>query len=80
MFFPEELPGMPPDRSVEFVIDLLPGTTPVSKRPYSMPKEELAELKIQLDELQAKDFIHHSRSSWGCHVILSRRETPKFLG
>ena len=44
--FPEELPGMPPDRSVEFVIDLLPGTAPVSKRPYSMPKEELAELKI----------------------------------
>ena len=53
--FPEELPGMPPDRSVEFVIELLPGTAPVFKRPYSMPKEELEELKIQLDELLAKD-------------------------
>ena len=45
--FPEELPGMPPDREVEFVIELLPGTAPVSKRPYRMPPNELAELKKQ---------------------------------
>ena len=62
--FPKELPGMPPDRSVDFIIDLLPSTAPVSKRPYSMPKEELEELKIQLDELLAKDFIRPSSSSW----------------
>jgi hypothetical protein len=43
--FPEELPGMPPDRKVEFVIDLLPGTAPISKRPYRMSVEELKELK-----------------------------------
>jgi hypothetical protein len=43
--FPEELPEMPPDREVEFVIDLLPGTTPISKRPYRMSVEELQELK-----------------------------------
>jgi hypothetical protein len=43
--FPEELPGMPPDREVEFVIDLLPGTGPISKRPYRMSAEELKELK-----------------------------------
>ena len=43
--FPEELPGMPPDREVEFVIELVPGTAPISKRPYRMPREELAELK-----------------------------------
>jgi hypothetical protein len=43
--FPEELLGMPPDREVEFVIDLLPGTTPISKRPYRMSVEELKELK-----------------------------------
>jgi hypothetical protein len=43
--FPEELPGMPPDREVEFVIDLLPGTAPISKRPYRMSVEELMELK-----------------------------------
>jgi hypothetical protein len=49
--FPEELPGMPPDGEVEFVIDLLLGTTPISKRPYRMSMEELKELKKQLTEL-----------------------------
>ena len=43
--FPEELPGMPPDREVEFVIELEPGTAPISKRPYKMGPAELAELK-----------------------------------
>jgi hypothetical protein len=43
--FPEELPGMPPEREVEFVIDLVPGTAPISKRPYRMSVEELQELK-----------------------------------
>jgi hypothetical protein len=42
--FPKELPGMPPNREVEFVIDLLPRTTPISKRPYSMSVEELKNL------------------------------------
>jgi len=44
--FPEELPGMPPDRDVEFVIELQPGTTPISQRPYIMTPSELAELKL----------------------------------
>ena len=48
--FPEELPGMPPDREVEFVIELAPGTAPISKRPYRMPPNELVELKEQLKE------------------------------
>jgi hypothetical protein len=43
--FPKELPWMPPDKKVEFVIDLLPGTAPISKRPYKMSVEELKELK-----------------------------------
>jgi hypothetical protein len=43
--FPEELPGMPPDRDVQFIIDLLPGTGPIAKRPYKMDIEELKELK-----------------------------------
>jgi hypothetical protein len=43
--FPEELPGMPPDRDVEFIIDLLPRTGPIAKRPYKMDIEELKELK-----------------------------------
>jgi hypothetical protein len=44
--FPDELPGMPPDRDIEFVIELQPGTAPISKRPYRMPPKELAKLKI----------------------------------
>jgi hypothetical protein len=55
--FPEELPGMPPDRDVEFVIDLIPGTSPIAKRPYRMAAPELAELKKQLRELQHSGFI-----------------------
>src|ERR1041384_4572593 len=47
--FPEELSGMPPDRCVEFIVDLMPGTTPISRRPYKMAPNELAELKTQLD-------------------------------
>jgi hypothetical protein len=50
--FPEELPGMPTDRDIEFVIDLIPGTSPIAKRPYRMEAPELAELKKQLRELQ----------------------------
>jgi hypothetical protein len=55
--FPEELPGTPPDRDIEFLIELLPGTPPISKRPYRMPMNELVELKKQIAELQAKGFI-----------------------
>ena len=50
--FLEKLPGMPPDRDVEFVIDLIPGTPTIAKRPYRMAASELAELKKQLGELQ----------------------------
>ena len=46
--FPDDLPGMPLDREIEFVIELQPGTAPISRRPYRMPPKELAELKIQL--------------------------------
>jgi hypothetical protein len=49
--FPDELPGMPPDRDIEFAIELQSGTAPISKRPYRMPPVELAELKKQLQEL-----------------------------
>jgi hypothetical protein len=62
--FPEELPRMPPDREVEFVIDLLPGTASISKRPYKMLVEELKELKKQLTELQEVGYIRPSSSSW----------------
>ena len=48
--FPEELPGLPPERDVEFAIELVPGTAPVSRRPYRMAPDELKELKVQLQE------------------------------
>jgi hypothetical protein len=49
--FPEELPGMPPEREVEFYIDLIPRTAPIVKRPYCMAPTELAELKLQIVDL-----------------------------
>ena len=61
--FPEELPGMPPDRGIEFVIDLVPGTSPIAKRPYMMAASELTELKKQLKELQRIGFIRPSVTS-----------------
>jgi hypothetical protein len=60
--FPEELPGTPPYREVEFVIDLLPGTAPNSKRPYMMSIKELKERKKQLKELQEDGYIRPSSS------------------
>jgi hypothetical protein len=53
--FPDDLPRMPPDRDIEFIIELQPGTAPISKRPYRMPPNELAELKIQLQIFLIKD-------------------------
>jgi hypothetical protein len=60
--FPKELPGMPPDRDIEFMIELLPGTPPISRRSYRMPVNELVELKKKIAELQSKGFIRPSSS------------------
>ncbi|KAK1621010.1 hypothetical protein QYE76_026527 [Lolium multiflorum] len=67
--FPKELPGMPPDREIEFTIDLIPGTDPIAKAPYKMGPKELKELKEQLDDLDQKGFIQESISPWGSPVI-----------
>jgi len=67
--FPNDLPGMPPDRDIEFIIELLPRTAPIAKRPYRMGVNELEELKKQLKELQEKGFIRPSSSPWGAPVI-----------
>jgi hypothetical protein len=67
--FPEELPVMPPEREVEFYIDLIPGTAPITKRPYRMAPTELAELKLQIVELQQKGYIRPSSSPWGAPVL-----------
>jgi hypothetical protein len=72
--FPEELPGMPPEREVEFVIDLLPGTAPISKRPYRMSVEELQELKKKLTELQEEGYICPSSSPWGAPVLFVQKK------
>ena len=55
--FPEELPGMPQDQDIEFLIELLPGTGPISKRPYRMPANDLEEIKKQIKELLEKGYI-----------------------
>ena len=60
---------MPPDRDIEFVIELVPGTAPIYKRPYKMDTNQLAELKEQLQELLDKGFIRPSSSPWGAPVI-----------
>jgi hypothetical protein len=72
--FPDELLGMPPDRDVEFVIELQPGTAPISKRPYRMPPKELAELKTQLQELLDKGYIRPSSSPWGCPALFVKKK------
>ena len=72
--FPEDLPGIPPDREVEFAIDLVPGTAPISRRPYRMPSNELSELKQQLGELLDKVFIRPSSSPWGCPAIFVKKK------
>jgi hypothetical protein len=72
--FLDELPGMPPDRDIEFAIELQPGMTPISKRPYRMPPAELAELKKQLQDLLDKGFIRPSTSPWGCPTLFMKKK------
>jgi hypothetical protein len=72
--FPEELPGILPDRDIEFMIELLPGTPPISKRPYRMPGNELVELKKQIAKLQSKGFIRPSSSPWGAPVLFVKKK------
>jgi hypothetical protein len=78
--FPEELPGMSPDRDVDFLMNLMPGTGPIAKRPYKMDVDELKELKKQLREQLDKGFIQPSSSSWGAHVLfVEKKDTSKRL-
>ncbi|XP_071905700.1 uncharacterized protein [Coffea arabica] len=70
--FPEELRALPPEREVEFKIDLMPGTAPISKTPYRMAPAELKELKIQLQDLLEKGFVKESDSPWGAPRIFKK--------
>ncbi|WVZ63497.1 hypothetical protein U9M48_013124 [Paspalum notatum var. saurae] len=72
--FPEELPGLPSDRNVEFSIEPVPCTAPVSKRPYGMAPDELKELKTQLQEQLDKGFIRPSSSPWGCPTLFVEKK------
>ncbi|VVA41094.1 PREDICTED: retrotransposon, partial [Prunus dulcis] len=67
--FPDDLPGFPPEREIEFTIELLPGTNPIYQTPYRMAPAELRELKIQLQELVDLGFIRPSVSPWGAPVL-----------
>jgi hypothetical protein len=72
--FHDELLRMPLDRDIEFAIELQPGTTPISKRPYWMPPAKLEELRKQLHELLDKGFIYPSTSPWGCPALFVKKK------
>jgi hypothetical protein len=73
--FPDDLPGMPLERAIEFKIELQPGTTPIAKAPYKMSPLEMKELKIQLQGLLDKGYIHSSTLPWAVQHCLKRRKT-----
>ena len=76
--FPEELPGLPPHREIEFAIDVVPGATPASITPYRMAPLELKELKLQLQELLEKGFIRPSVSPWGAPMLFVKKKDGTF--
>eukprot|EP00253_Pinus_taeda_P014588 PITA_14588 len=72
--FPEEIPGLPPRRNIDFTIELVPGAAPVSRAPYRMSIPELTELKMQLQELLDKEYIRPSVSPWGAPVLFVKKK------
>jgi hypothetical protein len=72
--FLDELPGMPSDRDIQFLIELLSGTRPIAKRPYPMSTDKLKELKKQLAEQLQKGFIRESSSPWGAPVLFVEKK------
>ena len=76
--FPEDLPGIPPTRQVEFRIDLVPGAAPVAKAPYRLAPSEMKELSEQLKELSDKGFIQPSSSPWGAPILFVKKKDGTF--
>ena len=72
--FPDDIARLPPKREVEFTIDLIPRTEPISIPPYRMAPTELRELKAQLEELLSKGIIRPSISPWGAHVLFVKKK------
>ena len=77
--FPEDLPDIPPDREIDFQIELAPGTEPISKAPYRMAPLELKELKLQMEELVSKGFVRPSTSPWGSSCSVCEEKGWKFV-
>ena len=77
--FPYDIAGLPPNREVEFTIDLIPGTEPISIPPYRMDPTKLRELKSHLEELLSKGFIWPSISPWGAPVLFVKKKDGSFL-
>nr|GFD34940.1 putative reverse transcriptase domain-containing protein [Tanacetum cinerariifolium] len=76
--FPEDLPGIPPARQVEFQIDLVPGAAPVAPAPYRLAPSEMKELAEQLQELSDKGFIRPNSSPWGAPVLYVKKKDGSF--
>ena len=74
MFFSNELPGLPPQRVVDFGIELHPGTSPISMTPHRMALVELRKLRVQLQELLDKGFIRPRTSPWGAPVLFAKKK------
>ncbi|GKB30593.1 hypothetical protein Tco_0869994, partial [Tanacetum coccineum] len=76
--FPEDLPGLPPTRQVEFHIELIPGAAPVARAPYRLAPAEMKELAEQLKELSDKGFIRPSSSPWGAPILFVKKKDGSF--
>ncbi|GJZ40766.1 putative reverse transcriptase domain-containing protein, partial [Tanacetum coccineum] len=76
--FPEDLPGLPPVRQVEFQIDLIPGAAPVARAPYRLAPSEMQELSNQLQELSDRGFIRPSTSPWGAPILFVKKKDGSF--
>ncbi|GJR54978.1 putative reverse transcriptase domain-containing protein [Tanacetum coccineum] len=76
--FPEDLPGLPPTRQMEFQIDLVLGAAPVAWAPYRLAPYEMKELSEQLKEMSDKGFIRPSSSPWGASVLFVKKKDGSF--
>ncbi|GJW48976.1 putative reverse transcriptase domain-containing protein [Tanacetum coccineum] len=76
--FPEDFPGLPPARQVEFQIDLIPGAAPVARAPYRLAPAKMQELSAQLQELSDRGFIRPSSSPWGAPVLFVKKKDGSF--
>nr|GEX93758.1 hypothetical protein [Tanacetum cinerariifolium] len=77
--FPEDLPGIPPARQVEFQINMVPGAAPVARVPYRLAPSKMKELVEHLQELSDKGFIRPSSSPWGASFLFVKKKDGSFF-